>query len=441
MWLKCIDFFIIGKSGSMNISLGDAVHIYFFARIAQYAVERMLAHTNYKYSRDSERLENARKILGLTEEDLSKTLAYAEDRFRFSAVLNALSLLITLGFLVNNGLGYVEKWAFSLAGGFGRAHDVVVGLWFFGILGGLSMLISFPASYYSTFFIEEKHGFNKQSRRQFFIDQLKALALSLILGVPVLALVLWIMKALGVYWWIYAWIFLSLVSILTAWIYPTLLAPLFNKFSPLEPGPLKNEIDQLALNTGFRSDGVFLMDASKRSGHGNAYFTGIFGKKRIVLFDTLVQLLNPQEIVAVLAHELGHFKLKHVFWGLVRGLLQSAVVFYLLSLCLPLEPVYVSFGLVGGSDYGALCIFGMFFGMIEFILQPIENFLSRKNEFAADQFALKYVKNKNDLAVALLKLRENSRSMPLSHPLFSKVYYTHPPLLERLQAMGYQKEV
>jgi len=291
-------------------------------------------------------------------------------------------------------------------------------------------------SYYQTFFIEEKHGFNKQTRKQFFIDQLKSLALTIALGGPVLALVLWIMKALGSYWWIYAWIFLSLVSILTAWIYPTLLAPLFNKFSPLEPGPLKDEIDQLAEKTGFRSDGVFVMDASKRSGHGNAYFTGIFGKKRIVLFDTLVQMLNPHEIVAVLAHELGHFKLKHVFWGLVRGLVQTAFIFYLLSLCLPLEPVYVSFGLAGRSDYAALVIFGSFFGIIDFILQPFENYLSRKNEFAADEFALRYAKEKGDLSRALLKLREKSRSLPISHPLYSKVYYTHPPLLERLEAIS-----
>jgi STE24 endopeptidase len=422
----------------MNISLADGFHIYFFARVIQYGAERILALSNYRYSRNSAHLEHARKILGLREDDLEKSLAYSEDRFRFATVFNALSLFLTLGFLSYSGLGYVEKWAFILAGGIGRAHEVVVGLWFFGILAGLSLILSLPASYYQTFYIEEKHGFNKQTQKQFFIDQLKALILGVLLGGPILALVLWIMKALGSYWWIYAWVFLSLVSILTAWIYPTLLAPLFNKFSPLEPGSLKEAIDDLAVKTGFRSDGVFLMDASKRSGHGNAYFTGIFGKKRIVLFDTLVQMLKPQEIVAVLAHELGHFKLKHVFWGLLRGLSQSAVVFYLLSLCLPLEPVYTSFGLAGRSDYGALVIFGSFFGIVEFLLQPIENFLSRKNEFAADQFALQFAKDKNDLPVALLKLRENSRSMPISHPLYSKMYYTHPPLLERLEAMGYQ---
>lgn len=425
----------------MSIDLSQASQIYFFARIAQYAVERTLSLKNYKYTRDPARLEAARQVLNLTQDDIEKTLSYAEDRFRFSSIVNAVSLLLTLGFLANGGLGYIERAASmtlqQVLPSAAPANPILIGMVFFGILGILSMAMSLPFDYYNTFVIEQKHGFNRQTQKQFIADRCKGLILGVILGAPILALILWIMGSLGQHWWIAAWAVLSLFSILTSWIYPTLLAPLFNKFTALEPGPLKEQIDRLANATGFKSDGIFLMDASKRSGHGNAYFTGIFGKKRIVLFDTLIQSLKVEEIVSVLAHELGHFKLKHVFWGLMRGLVQSAGVFYLLSLCLPLEPVYQSFGLVGRSDYGALIVFGVFLGLMEFVIQPFEHYLSRRNEFAADQFALKHSTGTTHLAEALLKLRETSRSLPISHPVFSKFYYTHPPLIERLAAMGY----
>jgi STE24 endopeptidase len=226
-----------------------------------------------------------------------------------------------------------------------------------------------------------------------------------------------------------------LFSILTAWLYPTLLAPLFNKFKPLESGELKSSIDTLASKVGFKSDGVFVMDASTRSAHGNAYFTGVFGKKRIVLFDTLLKDMSAKEVTAVLAHELGHFKLNHIRNAMIRGLVMSLGVFYLMSLLVHHSVFYEAFGLADISNYAGLVIFMLWFSLVEFLLQPLETWLSRSNEFAADQFAKENLGGSADMMSALKKLREKSFVMPISDPLYSAVYHSHPPMLERLRAL------
>jgi STE24 endopeptidase len=224
-------------------------------------------------------------------------------------------------------------------------------------------------------------------------------------------------------------------SLFTAWIYPTVLAPLFNRFTPLPDGELKDAILDLARRTGFRAGGISVMDASRRTAHGNAYFTGVFGQKRIVLFDTLLEAMGPREVVAVLAHELGHFRLHHVRWAILRGIATSGLVLYALALCLPLGAFYSAFS-VEWTAYGALAVFGLWFGLVSFLLHPLENALTRRHEFAADAFALRNGAGAGDLAAALRKLSEKSRHLPVSHPLYSRVYHSHPPLLERLRAMG-----
>ena len=255
------------------------------------------------------------------------------------------------------------------------------------------------------------------------------------LGAPLLTAVLTIMEKAGPSWWLWAWAATSAFSLFTAWIYPTVLAPLFNRFAPLPEGDLRDAILALAVRVGFRSGGIFVMDASRRTAHGNAYFTGLFRQKRIVLFDTLLEAMGPREVVAVLAHELGHFKLHHVRWALVRGLLSTGLIFFLLGRALPLTAFYTAFGL-DRTSYGALVVFGAWFSLASFLLQPLQNALARRHEFAADAFALAHGATAQDLAEALLKLREKSRILPLSHPLYSRAYHSHPPLLERLRAMG-----
>jgi STE24 endopeptidase len=218
--------------------------------------------------------------------------------------------------------------------------------------------------------------------------------------------------------------------------YPTFIAPLFNKFSRLEDPALGGRIEQLLARCGFRSNGLYVMDGSRRSAHGNAYFTGLFDKKRVVLFDTLINMLNAEQTVAVLAHELGHFKLHHIRWEMIRSILFTGLLFLLLSYCLPQEIFYRAFHLQGFSSYGALVVFGLWFGPLSFVLKPFSSYLSRRNEFAADRFAILHMGNAQGLRTALLKLRQESRAMPLAHPWFSLFYYSHPPMLERLRAMN-----
>ena len=407
------------------------LYVFVILKFVQYIFERYLSFKNRQYYLNPQRQVEAQKILGISDEDMQRSLAYSTDKYYFGYTASRFKLFLFLVFLIGGGLGWVEMFAQYLSG---AKNAISTGMYFFGVLMLLSTIVSLPFDYYSVFVIEEKHGFNRQTKKTFFVDRLKAITIGLVLGGLLLALVLWIMQNLT-NWWIYAATAVCIFSLLTAWLYPTFLAPLFNKFSPLPEGELKDKIYKLADQIGFNCAGLSIMDASTRSSHGNAYFTGVFGKKKIVLFDTLVESLTPDQVVAVLAHELGHFKLNHVRNTLIRSFAMTFAIFFLLSLCLPLKEFYTAFRLDAASNYGALIVFSLWFSSIDFIMQPFENYLSRKNEFAADDFAKKHAGGYADLAAALLKLREKSHSMPISHPLFSAVYYSHPPMIERLKAM------
>ncbi len=418
----------------LGVSLAS---LYVLLKLVQHSFESALSALNFRYAMDEKRAQAAATALSIPADDMAKTKAYSRDKFRYGQVSGWITTLVSLVFLWTGGLGWVEalvtRWTQSL----GFSSPVLLGLGFFALLGVLSYLLSLPFDLYFTFVLEQKHGFNRQTWKGFVSDQIKGALLGIILGGLVLSLLLSVMQKTGNSWWWMAWLLLFAFNLLTAWLYPTLLAPLFNTFSPLEEGALKEAIFELAKKIDFKTDGISIMDASRRSAHGNAYFTGVFGKKRIVLFDTLVKSMGHQEIVAVLAHELGHFKLNHVRWSLIRAFFTTGLTFFALSLCLPLKEFYQAFGLQDVSYYGALVIFSLWFGPIGFILRPLGSLISRRNEFAADAFALQQVPDKRSLGDALLKLRENSHVMPLSHPLYSAIYHSHPPLLERLKAMGY----
>ncbi len=418
------------------MSLTLLLNLYLGLRILQHLVESGLSWLNYRYVLQEERRAEAVRVLGIAADDMQKTLAYTRDKFRFGQLSGLLQLVLTLLFLAFGGLGWVENAATALTGS-SSEHPILTGLAFFALLGLLSSALSLPFSLYYTFVLEEKHGFNRQTLSGFCLDLVKGAALASLLGGALLSLLLFVMGSMGSSWWWIAWILLFGFNLLTAWLYPTVLAPLFNKFSPLEEGELKRSIYELAGKVQFQADGISIMDASRRSEHGNAYFTGVFGKKRIVLFDTLVKSMQSHEIVAVLAHELGHFKLHHVRWALIRGFFTTGALLLILSLCLPLVAFYQAFGLADVSHYGALVVFSLWFGPVGFLLQPMGSLISRRNEFAADAFALRHVENRRALGDALLKLREKSHVMPISHPWYSAIYHSHPPLLERLKAMGY----
>jgi STE24 endopeptidase len=403
-------------------------------RLAQQVVETALARLNRRHALEPGRLAEAGRALGIGDGEMAKAVAYSGDRYRFSLVYGWTEVGVGLAFLAAGGLGLAERAARGLVGGLGGG-TVAAGLGFFAVLGLLTSIFELPFDLYATFRIEERHGFNRQTLRGFFLDRLKGAAIAVLLGGPMLAALLWLMERMGPSWWLWAWAVTTAFSLFTAWIYPTVLAPLFNEFTPLPEGDLREAILDLARRTGFRAGGISVMDASRRTAHGNAYFTGVFGQKRIVLFDTLLDAVGPREVVAVLAHELGHFKLHHVRWGILRGVATSGLVFYALSLCLPLRSFYSAFS-VDRTAYGALAGFGLWFGLVSFLLHPLENALSRRHEFAADAFALRSGATGAELGRALRKLSERSRHLPVTHPLYSRVYHSHPPLLERLRAMG-----
>jgi STE24 endopeptidase len=409
--------------------------VFLVLRFVQHLVERGLASLNRRHYLDPNNQKEAKRILNIDDTSMAKTLAYSQDKYRFGLISSWADIAVLTLFLLWGGLGHFEEWAQDLAK-LTNGGDIVTGLWFFAILGLGSMLVSIPFELYHTFVLEEKHGFNKQTLKGYVSDKLKGILIGIILGAPVISAVLAIMSNTGQYWWALAWITLFVFSLLTVWLYPVLLAPLFNKFTPVTEGELRDKIYALAERINFRADGISIMDASKRSSHGNAYFTGVFGKKRIVLFDTLVKSMSTNEVVAVLAHELGHFKLHHVRWSLIRSFFVTGLTFYLLSLFLPIEDFYHAFAMDGISNYGALIVFSLWFAPVSFLMQPLNNFFSQRNEFSADAFAVKNVGNAKELYDALLKLRETSHVMPISHPMFAKVYLSHPPLLERLKVLG-----
>lgn len=403
-------------------------------QLTQFALESLLSSLNKKWYLNPDHQKDACETLDISEKDFEKTLSYTQEKGKFGTISSVFNMAIFLVFLIAGGFGWAESLAKQLSLQI-NTGSIGTGLIFFGILGLLSMLSSLPFSYYFTFHIEEAFGFNRQSKSGFIIDLLKNLVLGTIIGGILLSGLLWIMEAAGSYWWLLAWGFMTAFQFLMVFLYPIVLAPLFNKFSPLDEGPLKDEIFALAKKVEFKASGIFVMNASIRSTHGNAFFTGISSEKRIVLFDTLIEAMNIKELVAVLAHELGHFKLNHIRSSLIRSTLIMGLTFYGLSLCLPLKSFYLAFDLEGISNYGALLVFGLWYGLIQFFITPFQTWISRKNEFEADAFAKSHVGNATDLSEALKKLRQKNHAMPLTHPWYSTVYHSHPPLMERIQAL------
>lgn len=295
----------------------------------------------------------------------------------------------------------------------------------------VNSVLTLPFGIYSTFGIEQKFGFNKTSVPLFITDLLKSLVLGAIIGIPLMYLVLWLMGVMGSTWWIWVWVTLVVFNLLVLVIYPTIIAPLFNKFTPLEDVVLRNRINGLLAKCGFKTSGVFIMDGSKRSSHGNAYFTGIGKSKRIVFFDTLLKQLSHAETIAVLAHELGHFKKKHVLKQIMVIFGVSFVVLYILSLLINQPLFYTSLGVTSVATYNGLILFMLLLGVISLPFAPIFSYVSRKNEFEADQFATTLA-DKRCLISGLIKLHRDNASTLTPDPLYVKFYYSHPPASVRI---------
>jgi len=364
-----------------------------------------------------------------------KAASYTVARQRL-AMLDAIAgtvLLVALTLL--GGLdviaGAVQAW---LGSGLGGQVAIVAAV---AILLGAADL---PFDWYRQFRIEEKFGFNRMTPQLFFADLVKSVAVATALGLPLLTLVLWLMDAAGSWWWLYAWAAWVAFNALVLVLYPTLIAPLFNKFEPLADGDLAVRIGALLKRTGFSSRGVFVMDGSKRSAHGNAYFTGLGRAKRIVFFDTLLQRLQPSEIEAVLAHELGHFKRRHIAKRLAFSFASSLVFLAALGWLAGETWFYEGLGvtppLAGSANGVALVLFMLVVPVFTFVLAPLASRISRKHEFEADAFAVAHSSG-DDLASALVKLYEDNAATLTPDPVHSAFYDSHPPAairIARLQA-------
>jgi STE24 endopeptidase len=299
----------------------------------------------------------------------------------------------------------------------------------------ISSLIELPLDYYRTFVVDEKYGFNKMTPKMFFSDMLKHSLVGLALGAPILFAALWLMQSAGDYWWFYLWLVWSVFNIVMLAIYPTFIAPLFNKFTPLEDNTLKQRIEQLLTKCGFKSQGLFVMDGSTRSGHGNAYFTGFGASKRVVFFDTLLDKLNENEIEAVLAHELGHFKHHHVIKRIIMMFLLSLAGLALLGWLINQSWFYAGLGVNNPSDYMALILFLLVSPVFLFFLHPLMASYSRKNEFEADSYAAQHA-NANNLVEALVKLYRDNASTLTPDPIHSAFYDSHPPASIRIAKLS-----
>ena len=298
----------------------------------------------------------------------------------------------------------------------------------------LMSIVEIPLSYYRTFVVEQQFGFNKMTPSMFISDLVKQALLSLFLGIPLLFCILWLMEKMGANWWLYAWFAWITFNLLVLAIYPTWIAPIFNKFTPLEDTSLKTRIEQLLKKCGFKSNGLFVMDGSRRSSHGNAYFTGFGKTKRIVFFDTLLSRLNTAEIEAVLAHELGHFKHRHVakriLWSFVMSLLFLWMLGYLMQQSWFYEGLGVSIASIP-STAKALLLFFLVMPVFTFLLQPLSSLYSRKHEFEADEYAA-HNASANDLTRALVKLYRDNAATLTPDPLHSAFYDSHPPAAIRI---------
>ncbi|WP_037315148.1 M48 family metallopeptidase [Salegentibacter sp. Hel_I_6] len=361
------------------------------------------------------------------KEEYEKSQRYKKERYRFGILTSTFSVLLTLGFIVFDGFAWVDDIARHFTD-----NAILVALIFFGIIMIGSDILTTPFSWHSTFVIEEKYGFNKTTKKTFFLDKIKGWLMMAILGGGILALIVWFYQFAGNDFWWYAWILVAVFSIFLNMFYAKLIVPLFNKQSPLEEGSLRTKIETYAKSVGFTLDNIFIIDGSKRSTKANAYFSGFGKEKRITLFDTLVKDLEEEEIVAVLAHEVGHYKKNHIIVNLAASILTTGFTLWLLSLFVGSPALSQALGVEAPSFHIGLIAFGILYSPISEITGLLMNFLSRKFEYQADNYA-KNTYGAAPLISSLKKLTKNSLSNLTPHKAYVFMYYSHPTLLQRFR--------
>ncbi len=396
--------------------------------VFNYVIERILDGLNS--TKWSNKLPD--ELKGIYDpEEYKKSQDYKRVNEHFSLITGTFSFIVILLMFFLGGFSLVDAIARDIT-----SNNILIALVFFGILMLAFDLITTPFSIYDTFVIEEKFGFNKTTPKTFVMDKIKGWFLGAIIGGAMLALIVWFYQYTGSSFWIYAWIAITLFMVFMSMFYSTLIVPLFNKQTPLEPGPLRNAIEDFSKKVSFKLDNIFVIDGSKRSTKSNAYFSGLGSKKRIVLYDNLINDLKTEEIVAVLAHEIGHYKKKHSLYGIILGIFQTGITLYILSLFVGNPELSEALGTDKKGFHLGLIAFGVLYSPISLVIGLFMNAYSRKNEYSADRFARdQYEGNGENLISALKKLSKKNLSNLTPHPLYVFFYYSHPPLLQRIKAI------
>lgn len=363
-------------------------------------------------------------------ETYRKSTVYTIDKNKFSQWCNVFDTIVTIWFLFGGLLPWLENWSESY-----ELNPIWTGMVFIAGFGVIFLFIGLPMEWYSIFRIEQKHGFNKMTPSLYIRDKLKELALTIVLSFPFLYVVLWFMAVAGTLWWVWVFGFVMLFQLIMLIVYPLFIAPLFNKFEPMEDGELKQGIIELCEKIKFPLFGVFKMDGSKRSTHSNAYFTGIGKSRRIVLFDTLINDMTTQQAVAVLAHEIGHYKLNHIKKMIVMSSVGLIISLFVLGQIYNYQPLFQAFGLKMTTNHAALVLFMILSTTFTFYLKPVFARISRKHEYLADRFAVNETGDKKHMEESLLKLTRHNLSNLTPHPWYSAFYYSHPAIIERIKAI------
>lgn len=392
--------------------------------VIQFIIDRGLEYLNAKRYNDSipPELNDV-----FDREEYRKSQEYKKTNYKFSWFTATFSLIITLAFLLLGGFEWVDSIARSIS-----SHPIVIALIFFGIIMIGNDILTTPFSYYRTFVIEEEFGFNKTSKKLFWIDKAKGWLMTIILGGGILALIIWFFEWAGSNFWIYTWILVAAVSLFMNLFYSRLIVPIFNKQTPLEDGSLKDMIQAYANKVGFEIKNIFVIDGSKRSTKANAYFSGFGREKRITLYDTLIHDLEEEEIVAVLAHEVGHYKRKHIIYNITLSILLTGLTLYILSIFINNPEVSLAIGVSQPSFHAALIGFGILYSPISEITSLVMNMISRAFEYQADDYA-KDTFSSQPLISSLKKLSKSSLSNLTPHPAYVFMHYSHPPLIARIR--------
>lgn len=358
-----------------------------------------------------------------------KSQSYLKEHGRFGILVSVISFVAIISLLLTGGFAWLNQVVLSVSD-----SPVIAALLFFGLLGFASDLAMIPFNLYSTFVIEGKYGFNKTSPKTFVLDKLKSWLLALIIGAPLLAFIIWLYTLTGKWFWLLAWICISVVSVLLSFFYSTLIVPLFNKQEPLEEGDLRSAIEGMSRTAGFQLSRIFVINGSKRSTKANAYFAGFGNRRRIVLYDTLINDLAISQILAVLAHEIGHYKKRHIIFTIILSVAQTGLLLFLFSLAAGNPALSGALDIAEPNFHISVLVFGILYSPLSMLVGLFFNYLSRRFEYQADAFAGK-LGYSQELADALIGLSEKNLGNLTPHPSYVFVHYSHPPLLERLKQL------